>query len=342
MSGAQLATGSPIDVQRLRAALEYGLANHFPSRARITRIARFPSPYRTSHALEEIKVRLADGTNLNLLFKDCSRQALLEEAAIARPDFVIDPGRELDVYRHWLKPAGLGTAMLYAHYIDEPSETFGLFLEHVQGRELYQVGEFELWQTTARWLARFHAYFAETSGRKATGLPRCDSDQCRQWLDHANVTIRGRAKRDSWKRIASTYATTIEHFSSLPATLIHGEFFASNVLLSDAEKGLRVCPIDWEMAAIGPGLLDVAALVAGSWTEDQKLALAASYVNELQAIGADIGRTAQEFSFDLDVCRLHLAVQRTGWSARWTPPAEHRCEWWNDASKLAQRIATKR
>jgi hypothetical protein len=335
---------SPVDTQQLREALERGLATRFSTSHKISELRRRPSPYRTSFALEEIKLRFEDGRNLELLFKDCSHHALTAEAAHAKPEFLTDFKRELDVYRYWLEPAKLGTPVLYAAIVDEPRGVCGIFLEHVRGRELYQIGQFDLWQATARWLARFHLYFNGGNSRTAAGrLLRHDAKHCFTWLDYANRTIErtdmAPAKSGDWKDIAAAYVATIDSFASMPRTLIHGEFFASNVLLDDSKQNLRICPIDWELASIGPGLLDLAALISGSWSEPQKTALAEAYFQELDATGFSYWKTKKQFWFDLTLCRLHLAVQRIGWSSDWTPPPEHRHDWWAEANQLAQRIA---
>ena len=39
----------------------------------------------------------------------------------------------------------------------------------------------------------------------------------------------------------------------LPRTLIHGELYPSNVIVGRGHHRERVCPVDWEMAALGPG-----------------------------------------------------------------------------------------
>jgi thiamine kinase-like enzyme len=345
MTGTRTANGSAIETRQLRAALERGLAKRFLTTWQITELRRRPSPYRTSFALEELKVRLADGSKLDLLFKNCSHQALSSEAASAKPAFLIDPKRELEVYQKWLEQADLGTAILYAPLVDDARGVFGLVLEHVRGRELYQIGRFDLWQEAARWLARFHAHFVGAdSTTAAERLLRHDTKQCRTWLDHADRTIEksdvAPANVAVWKSIAAAYVATIDRLVSLPATLIHGEFFASNVLLDNSKQDLRVCPIDWEMAAIGPGLLDLAALISGSWSEEQKAALAEAYLHELQTTNFAVWDTKKQFWFDLVICRLHLAVQRIGWSSDWTPPPEHRHDWWAEATQLTQRIAT--
>ena len=68
----------------LRAALERALGDRTGSAASpITGLERRPCAYRTSFALEELDVALADGSALRLMFKDLSR-ACLDEDALAR------------------------------------------------------------------------------------------------------------------------------------------------------------------------------------------------------------------------------------------------------------------
>ena len=109
-------------------------------------------------------------------------------------------------------------------------------------------------------------------------------------------------------------------------TLIHGEFYASNVIVGQTATGLRVCPVDWEMAAVGPGLIDLAALTAGRWSATEKAALATAY-----------GAPA-EFLPALDYCRLHLAMQWLGWAQDWSPPPEHAHDWLNEAVSLSEQL----
>ncbi|HEX5417691.1 MAG TPA: aminoglycoside phosphotransferase family protein, partial [Chloroflexota bacterium] len=91
----------------------------------------------------------------------------------------------------------------------------------------------------------------------------------------------------------------------------------------------------WEMAALGPGLIDLAALSAGSWTEEQRRALAEVYYAAL-APGSwpEIGALLDA----LDYCRLHLAVQWLGWSDVWSPPPERAHDWLSEAFFLMEKI----
>ena len=50
-----------------------------------------------------------------------------------------------------------------------------------------------------------------------------------------------------------------------------------DILIVPEDNGLRICPVDWELAARGPGLLDLAALSAGRWSDDERDRLARAY-----------------------------------------------------------------
>ncbi|MGH2683850.1 MAG: phosphotransferase, partial [Actinomycetota bacterium] len=113
---------------------------------------------------------------------------------------------------------------------------------------------------------------------------------------------------------------------------IHGELYASNVLVDRTDDGLRVCPVDWEVAAAGPGLVDLAALTAG-WNEPDREAIVSAYMEEDSTADADA------FHRGLALCRLHLAVQWLGWSPDWRPPAEHAHDWLSEAAALAEELA---
>jgi thiamine kinase-like enzyme len=108
--------------------------------------------------------------------------------------------------------------------------------------------------------------------------------------------------------------------------------YASNVLVD----GTRVCPIDWEMAAFGPALVDVAALIAGpGWNEADAMAM-------LDAYCAVLGATADaELLADLDACRAYLAIQWLGWSSAWNPPAELAHDWLSVAVAATERLETR-
>ena len=269
----------------LRAALTKALSAHFGKRRSIVTLERHPSAYRSSFAIEELHLCLEDGTTLHLMFKDLSRQALLEGARLAKPAFLYDPLREIQTYRAILASEPLGAATCYGAALDPQAGRYWLFLEKVPGVELYQVGEFGIWQQVVCWLAAMHARFAgqAESLKQAAHLLTYDGDFYQLWMRRARAFL-GQTKpsvpmslRRRFERLAEGYDRVVESLLGLPVTFIHGEFYASNVLVQETGGELRVCPVDWEMAALGPGLIDLAALTTGRWTKDQRRSLALNY-----------------------------------------------------------------
>jgi hypothetical protein len=333
-----IAAPSPTDGE-LREALERILG---PS-IRIERIERRPSPYRTSFPIEELKVDRQGGPSLAIIWKDLSRSSLSEAARGAKPAFLYDPLREIEVYESLLPAARLGTPVCYGTGVDESLRRYWLFIEHVTGRELYQIGDFEIWREAAAWLARLHAhYFVDFARvRGASHLVDCDEAFYRLWIERAIAFAHDGTARARLNWLAKRYDAIVERLLGLPTTLLHGEFYPSNVLVADLPCERRICPVDWEMAARGPGLIDLAALTAGNWDDDQRTALAQAYRDTWQAHGLPID-APQDFGMALDCCRIHLAVQWLGWSSEWAPPPEHRHNWLGEALRLAERLSLDR
>lgn len=330
----------PAHDEELHAIVEELLGPRFPGR-RIVRVERRPFAYRTSFALEELDVVWNGGAELALLFKDVGRNTLAEDAARAKPFLVYDAEREIAMYRSVLASNALGTADCYGAIADANTGRYWLFLERVAGRELYQVGDIGVWQQAARWLAAFHRRFAVQAAIEQALWARLlirNREYYRSWMERALHFADQRPgtsadDRRALRQLAPSHAAAAERLAALPSALIHGEFYASNVLVQDTHSGLRVCPVDWEMAGWGPGLLDLAALVAGKWSDEQRTAIALAY---WQALGDENARDERSFWKDLNDCRLHLAVQWLGWSGDWAPPPEHRQDWLAEALRLAE------
>ncbi len=75
----------------LRARLQDALTAHEGAPVTVTELQRRPCEYRTSFALEELDVVLADGRALRLMFKDLSRACLAADALLVKPAFLHDP-----------------------------------------------------------------------------------------------------------------------------------------------------------------------------------------------------------------------------------------------------------
>jgi Ser/Thr protein kinase RdoA (MazF antagonist) len=324
----------PSDTE-LREALGYALREVGLGPPREVR--RRPYEYRTSFPLEQLDLTLEDGTDLRLVFKQLDWDGLGAEARLAKPRFLHDPRRELEVYASILAPALSGPPRYYGSANGPASGRHRLFIEWVDGRELFQVGERQLWEATASWLAAMHLRLGEELDRHLAAGRLLDYDRAhyRRWVERAGSFARGAGQPQSRARsvdsLLARYEPAIDELLALPKTVIHGEFYASNVLVSGDGARPRVCPVDWELAAAAPGLIDLAALVSGGWSDEDRDAIVAAYGN---ALGA-----ASFSARQLDLARLQLAVQWLGWAEpSWSPPEGQRQDWLGEALALAEGL----
>ena len=311
----------------LAAEVARMIEDRFPGRT-LARLERRPHAYRTSFPLEELDVVLDDGGSMRLMLKDASRESLGPEALNAKPAFLHDPVREIETYRRILDSGQLGTPAFYGASVDPQHERYWLLIENVEGDVLWQLGEHEIWQEVARWLAGMHRRFEGRLDEGWSHLLRYDAAFYRVWIERALGFARGdpeRHARLAW--LAARYERVIERLAALPVTFIHGELYPSNVMIAERGGSLRVCPIDWELAAVGPGAIDLAALITGSWEDDERSALVEAYATAGGGGRAAAASELRELNQTLDYCRLHLAVQWLGWEPGWSPPAEHRQDW---------------
>jgi thiamine kinase-like enzyme len=170
-------------------------------------------------------------------------------------------------------------------------------------------------------------------------LLRYDAGFHRLWMERAVAFARDPgttwepAARERVEWLAARWEPVAERLTALPATFIHGEFYPSNVLVGRADSQPRICPIDWEMAAAGPGLVDLAALTGG-WPASDRAAIAAEY----QDASGPAAEQPGGFEAALEACRLHLAVRWLGWEPTWSPPPEHRQDWLAEAVRAARAL----
>ena len=287
---------------------------------------------------------LDDGRLLELILKEGGRGSLREDAHRAKPMQLYDPLREIEVYRSVLASQSLGTATYYGAAVEAGRDRYWLFIERVRGAELFQVGERGLWVDAARWLARAHSRFASGAdlGAARARLVAHDAAYYSGWLVRAReFATADPARRRRVDALAATYEPAVEGLLSLEPSMIHGEFYASNVLVATEGDGTRVCPVDWEVAGFGPGIIDLAALTAG-WEGEAAREMESGYLEELGPAG-ERHSAGTEFHRAVDWARLHLAVRWLGWAPReWVPPAEHRHDWLEEAERAAARIEAGR
>lgn len=327
---------------RLQRQLEDILTDHFGRPCAITQLHREPYIYSTSFALEDMSVELDDGTRLRLILKDLSATGLLDGASSSKPEFLYEPHREIETYARLLSDVQMGSPVCYGAVVDEAAGQYALVLEKVEALELYQIGDLDVWVGVAGWLAGMHgsAALEATSVRERNPyLISYNGDFYRRWLDRAKRfgADAGRAHEEPVLTVVGHgLDAAIERLAQSPRTFVHGEFYASNVLVGEGPAGRRVCPVDWEMAGVGPALLDLAALCTG-WDDEPLHAIANGYLLACDREGA-WPPDEEEFLALLRCCQLCLAVQWLGWAPHWTAPPEHARDWLAEAAELTDRI----
>lgn len=336
-----------IPSEELRFALEEALSGHFGRRCRIQRLRRRRSVYSSTYTIENLEVELARGRRLSLVFKNLSPSSLLEAAQEVRPRFLYNPLREIETYRSILDPQRFGTPICYGALYHPGQQRYWLFLERVRGPLLWQVGEMETWRQAAQWMARLHTEF-ELRGKvprpaKFAHLLTYDRRFLGVWASRAEDFLRKGAgehtakARRQFSRLVNGYERLIDRLLALPQTLIHGEFYPSNIILRQAGQEHRICPIDWEAAALGPSLMDLAALTSGDWNSDQKQDLVTAYREALVRVNG-WPPPLPELMELVECCQLHLAMQWLGWATDWSPPKMHARNWLDEVFRLAERV----
>jgi len=282
----------------------------------------------TSHRIDEV--------GPGWLRKDLRPAALLEDARGAKPAFVHDPRREPAAYRNLLRPLAIGP---HCHAAGDD----WIVIERVPGVELWQIGDLDVWVRVAAWVARMHRQLSAAvppcppgAGRtrrrdrsRAGRVPLLvhDTRLFAAWRTRAAVAGAPGTVLDAHRRATA-------RLLSLPPMLIHGELYPSNILVRTVGFRLDVWPLDWELAGLGPAVLDVAALTAGGWAQPERDAMARAY---FEAAGPPAGAWTV-FQGDLVAARLHLCVQWLGWAPGWTPPPEHAHGWLKEALALAEMM----
>ena len=326
----------------LRLALDDMLRRHDANLGTIIRLRSSPCADRTSFDLIDLEIDLEDGNVLQLLLKDLGMENLHESARRVKPIFLYDPLREIKTYQEILAPNRFDTAHFYGAVVRPEEDRYWLFLEKISGLRLSQVRDYSAWLEAARWLARLHSRFtgkSETLSRSAP-LVQYDAAFYRLWFERAEEFNSVRLRKGVWEELVRNYDRAIERLTRLPRSLIHGEFYASNILIQETREGCRIRPVDWETTAMGPGLIDLAALTSGTWSDSERAEMAAAYRDTLLSEGVP-GVALKDLLQALDDCRLHLAIRWLGWAPYWSPPPENAHDWLEEAIVLSDKMSMR-
>ena len=289
--------------QEFRQRLEDAIAAATGRHRRIVDLQRHPTNCSSSYQTERLAVALEDGERLELFAKDFAANHLQKSNLKSRWN------RERLVYQKLLAGADLGTARYYG-CIGDQTVRGTLLLEHMEGSPLRD-NEPHHWQLAATWLAALHAFFARRRDLliDADFLGRHDEEF---FWHQAERTVQSLVRENAShaarvQRVLRTYHLNVRLMVGQPElTLVHGSFKPNDILLDPARS--RVCPIDWERAALGSRFFDLAHLtdLMSACQLDQFIA---TYGAAAKAAGLDVP-PAREISHIIDCFHLHRLMDR--------------------------------
>jgi hypothetical protein len=286
-----------------REVLEQGLSAHFGRPVRIARLQRRPLAT-SSHAIERLRVTLASGERLRVIFKRLSPGEKL-----------YGNEREVLIYRRLLDGARFGAPALYASVHDEGGRRYWLFLEDL-GSSTLDEGDVEEWFAAVRWLARMHGTYhgREDDLRALACLMEHGPAYYHMVAQTArrNLELAGAGEAiGRFDALMGGYDSLVGCLADQPRTLVHGDIFAQNLII---QPGARIRAIDWESAAIGLGAWDLARLLDG-WGS-MKAALLSAYLAEFEShVAGPLDKEGFQRLFG------HCEILNALWHLRWSVEA---------------------
>ena len=282
----------------------------------VTAVRELSAPATTSYALRRLLLDLADGRRLDVLLKDFDVSPHATESALGRG------ARERYVYETVLAGRNLGTPELYGVVWDEPSGRHWLLLEFVQGRTLRQA-PIEDWVAAAGWLGRLHGTVVGREAEFARPGVLLDYDDAyfRDTAERALQAVDSRS-RSLHRQLAAAvdgYEAMIERFCVSQPTLVHGSYRPKNILVGTRTMPVRICPVDWELAAVGPPLHDLAWLANRVDRRATIERFCQAYAEGAGAFGLAVAGT-DEMLAELDRLCLHRVLRSLARSTEWAYP----------------------
>jgi aminoglycoside phosphotransferase (APT) family kinase protein len=283
-----------------RQYVEQSVARRLGLSPAAAEIQRTRTRYIGSYECDSVAVRLASGEEFAFFLKDYGSSLKSKDELVRRRE------RELATYRDLLSQADLGTAGYYGSLWDKSAGRYWLFLELVEG-VLIKDHDVEHGELAAGWLGRAQGFFAQHPETLAGQdyLIRHDAGffRSKARLALQDVARIEPASAPKLARIVDRYEQAIDAMTAQPLTLVHGGYIPWHIWLSYDHEPVRVCPIDWELAAVGSALYDLAYFIDGAETRTRDRILD-SYWRAAGQFSAPVPERAQ-MDYLIDCFRLH-------------------------------------
>ncbi|PYQ79678.1 MAG: hypothetical protein DMG01_08185 [Acidobacteria bacterium] len=163
----------------------------------------------------------------------------------------------------------------------------------------------------ARWVGRFHAgHEKRVDDLSLAFLKRYDDAYYRGWARRTLEFSRPLHGRFPWLTKICKGDQWFTPLVAEPPTVIHGEFYAKNVLV----RRHSVFMVDWESAAVAAGEIDVAALTEGKYWP----AALVKRCERAYMLARWPEAVPSSFTRALDAARIYLHFRWLGERADWT------------------------
>lgn len=291
-----------VDGAALRDLLKRAFLPTLPAASRLTEVDVRPFDGRGWYAAYRVDVQTDDGSRHSLFLKDFGTPRGGKGDMAGRRE------RERCVYAHLLDPGQDGTARCYGTRWDPEAGAFWLLLEYVDGTSVRQL-DLRVWLRASAWLARFQAAFRARSVRPPVcPLVRHDLHYFREVADGAIEAISGWSAGEGVRvrRLVNGYDRRLAQLLEQPDTLVHGAFLPVQILaVGPGEE--RLCPLDWELAGLGPQVYDLGFLAYG-FRGDERRSLLSAYSEEAARLGLAVPEDLSRRVASIEVHRTLTAL----------------------------------
>ena len=242
--------------------LRRGLEEVFLDEGPVEVIGREPNAQAAYYPSEIVTCRFRERHIRQLLLKYAVNPDEMQGGRLTGPKY------ERLVYEHVLNHRQFSVPAFYGCHLDPVSGAIWSVTEYLEGavqaHKTYP--QAQGLGRAAGWIGAFHA--AGEQEIRLNGAPplhRHDAPFYRRW---AEWTLDYEGSRQPWLRqLVRRYDEAIDHLVAQPQVVVHGDYFADNILV----RGDTVNPVDWELAGVGTGEVDLAALIVGWETEQDVL-----------------------------------------------------------------------
>jgi thiamine kinase-like enzyme len=287
------------DALTLTAGLETIFGVGYDGARRVTVVSRECNDYQTTHGSEVVTCRLSGNEQIKLL---CKYQTLTTQETRG----LVYEGL---VYRDILNKLDITVPTFYGTYRPDRSDQFWLvigYLDHAE--QLHYALQPNAVQLAARWIGHFHRLTENPGNSNSAGFLRTyDHDRYLSIVQSAVERAASTGHAAPWlDTLCRHWEAIADQLSATQPSVIHGDYFQHNILLQSG----RVYPVDWELAAIGIGEIDLATLTMG-W--DQQVA---AECEREYTLARWRGQPPSEYYYTLQVARMFAYFHWIAASAR--------------------------